>query len=629
MDNKKLADDIVRLVGGEENINDLVHCATRLRFSLKDSKKAERETLEKHEGVITVVESGGQFQVVVGSHVANMYAEIAKSTSFLNKAAENSASGQKVSAVSKVFEVISGSFSPLIPAMAGSGMLKALLTVLTMAGWMSDTSDTYMILSAAGNAVFYFLPIFLGVTLGIKLKTNPYVAGTIGAALMEPSFTGLMDKGTDGSFLGIPVVLMNYSSSVFPIFIAISIYAVLDRFLKKIILKDLQVFLVPMLSLMIMVPLSAIAFGPLGTSVGDWIAAGVTWLINVSGILSGMVLGGGMTFMVVLGLHWGFTPITLQNINNGGDPIEAMAAAAVFAQIGVALGIFLKAKKDKALRSISGSSAVTGLLAGVTEPIVYGLILRYKRVIPIVIIAGAIGGAVNGHFGVKYTAYVFHNIFSIPVEKPSGIFVISMILSMGIGLLLTLIFGYESKGKAKTAEAESVVQAESGPQTVQPEKHAESAAISIKKEQVHSPLTGKVVPLSAVDDEAFSSGAMGKGLAVLPSEGIVVAPMDGVVTSLFPTGHALGLTSAAGTDILIHIGINTVSLKGKYFKPAVKEGDAVKQGDVLIEFDLEQIQAAGYQTVTPVIVTLTEREVEIFETDQEKIEKNDVLLTLI
>ncbi|RRJ66531.1 PTS beta-glucoside transporter subunit EIIBCA [Paenibacillus oralis] len=629
MDNKKLADDIVRLVGGEENINDLVHCATRLRFSLKDSKKAERETLEKHEGVITVVESGGQFQVVVGSHVANVYAEIAKSTSFLDKAAENSASGQKVSAVSKVFEVISGSFSPLIPAMAGSGMLKALLTVLTMAGWMSDTSDTYMILSAAGNAVFYFLPIFLGVTLGIKLKTNPYVAGTIGAALLEPSFTGLMDKGTDGSFLGIPVVLMNYSSSVFPIFIAISIYALLDRFLKKIILKDLQVFLVPMLSLMIMVPLSAIAFGPFGTSVGDWIAAGVTWLINVSGILSGIVLGGGMTFMVVLGLHWGFTPITLQNINNGGDPIEAMAAAAVFAQIGVALGIFLKSKKDKSLRSISGSSAVTGLLAGVTEPIVYGLILRYKRVIPIVIIAGAIGGAVNGHFGVKYTAYVFHNIFSIPVEKPSGIFVISMILSMGIGLLLTLIFGYESKGKAKAAEAESAVQAESEPQTVQPEKNTESAALNMKKEQIHSPLTGKVVPLSAVADKAFASGAMGKGLAILPSEGVVVAPMDGVVTSLFPTGHAIGLTSAAGTDILIHIGINTVSLKGKYFKPAVKEGDAVKQGDVLIEFDLEQIQAAGYQTVTPVIVTLTEREVEIFETDQESIEKNDVLLTLI
>lgn len=626
MDNRKLADDIVRLVGGEENINDLVHCATRLRFSLKDTKKANRETLEKHEGVITVVESGGQFQVVVGSHVANVYAEIAKNTGFLNKNQENSTSGQKVSAVSKVFEVISGSFSPLIPVMAGAGMLKALLTVLTLAGWLSDTSDTYLILSAAGNAVFYFLPIFLGITLGIKLKANPYVAGAIGAALMEPNFTGLLDKGTESSFLGIPVVLMNYSSSVFPIFIAISIYAVLDKFLKKIILKDLQVFLVPMLSLMIMVPLSAIAFGPFGTSVGDWIASGVTWLIDVSGILSGIVLGGGMTFMVVLGLHWGFTPITLQNINNGGDPIEAMAAAAVFAQIGVALGIFLRAKKDKSLRSIAGSSGLTGLLAGVTEPIVYGLILRYKRVIPIVIIAGAIGGAINGHFGVKYTAYVFHNIFSIPVEKPTGIFVISMILSMGVGLLLTLIFGYESKGKARTAEVTE--QAEPVLQPAQSEAKSGSS-MDIQKEQIYSPLAGRVVPLSSVTDEAFSSGAMGKGLAIMPVEGVVVAPMDGVVTSLFPTGHAIGITSNAGTDILIHIGINTVSLKGKFFNPVVKEGDVVKQGDVLIEFDIEQIQAAGYQTVTPVIVTLTQKEVEVFETDKASVKRNDVLLTLI
>lgn len=626
MDNRKLADDIVRLVGGEENINDLVHCATRLRFSLKDTKKANRETLEKHEGVITVVESGGQFQVVVGSHVANVYAEIAKNTSFLNKNQENSATGQKVSAVSKVFEVISGSFSPLIPVMAGAGMLKALLTVLTLAGWLSDTSDTYLILSAAGNAVFYFLPIFLGITLGIKLKTNPYVAGAIGAALMEPNFTGLLDKGTESSFLGIPVVLMNYSSSVFPIFIAISIYAVLDKFLKKIILKDLQVFLVPMLSLMIMVPLSAIAFGPFGTSVGNWIASGVTWLIDVSGILSGIVLGGGMTFMVVLGLHWGFTPITLQNINNGGDPIEAMAAAAVFAQIGVALGIFLRAKKDKSLRSIAGSSSLTGLLAGVTEPIVYGLILRYKRVIPIVIIAGAIGGAINGHFGVKYTAYVFHNIFSIPVEKPTGIFVISMILSLGVGLLLTLIFGYESKGKARTAEVTE--QAEPVLQPAQSEAKSGSS-MDIQKEQIYSPLAGRVVPLSSVTDEAFSSGAMGKGLAIMPGEGVVVAPMDGVVTSLFPTGHAIGITSNAGTDILIHIGINTVSLKGKFFNPVVKEGDVVKQGDVLIEFDIEQIQAAGYQTVTPVIVTLTQKEVEVFETDKASVKRNDVLLTLI
>ncbi|WP_338707803.1 beta-glucoside-specific PTS transporter subunit IIABC [Paenibacillus amylolyticus] len=631
MDHKKMGDDIVRLVGGEANINGLVHCATRLRFDLKDSKKAERETLEKHDGIITVVESGGQFQVVIGSNVAHVYAEIMKNRDFGGDSSSSAEStGEKTSLLSKVFEIISGSFSPLIPAMAGSGMLKALLTVLTMLGWMSDTSDTYLILSAAGNAVFYFLPIFLGITLGMKLKANPYVAGVIGAALMEPSFTGLMDKGSDVSFLGIPVVMMNYSASVFPIFISISIYAVLDKLLKKIILKDLQLFLVPMIALMIMVPLSAMAFGPFGTTVGDWISSGVTWLIGVSGILSGVVLGGFMTFMVVFGLHWGFTPITIQNIGVGGDPIEAMAAAAVFAQIGVAFGIFLKAKKNKTLRTLAGSTSLTGLLAGVTEPIVYGLILRYKRVIPIVVIAGAIGGAINGHFGVKMTAYVFHNIFAIPVYTPTVVYVIAIACSFAVAAVLTVMFGYESKTKDKvsgTNESVSHTSVESTPAELP--VVPESKTTEIKKEQIYSPLTGKAVALSTINDPAFSTGAMGKGLAIVPEIGEVVAPVDGVVTSLFPTGHAIGLTTNAGTEILIHIGINTVALKGKHFTPVVQEGDIVRQGDLLIQFDIDKIKEAGYETVTPVIVTLTQQEVDVFETTQEQVQKNDVLLTLV
>ncbi|PQZ99108.1 MULTISPECIES: beta-glucoside-specific PTS transporter subunit IIABC [unclassified Paenibacillus] len=631
MDHKKMGDDIVRLVGGEANINGLVHCATRLRFDLKDSKKAERETLEKHDGIITVVESGGQFQVVIGSNVAHVYAEIMKNRDFGGDSSSSAEStGEKTSLLSKVFEIISGSFSPLIPAMAGSGMLKALLTVLTMLGWMSDTSDTYLILSAAGNAVFYFLPIFLGITLGMKLKANPYVAGVIGAALMEPSFTGLMDKGSDVSFLGIPVVMMNYSASVFPIFISISIYAVLDKLLKKIILKDLQLFLVPMIALMIMVPLSAMAFGPFGTTVGDWISSGVTWLIGVSGILSGIVLGGFMTFMVVFGLHWGFTPITIQNIGVGGDPIEAMAAAAVFAQIGVAFGIFLKAKKNKTLRTLAGSTSLTGLLAGVTEPIVYGLILRYKRVIPIVVIAGAIGGAINGHFGVKMTAYVFHNIFAIPVYTPTVVYVIAIACSFAVAAVLTVMFGYESKTKdiaSEKNESGSSPSAESTP--VELPVIPETKTTEIKKEQIYSPLTGKAVALSTINDPAFSTGAMGKGLAIVPEIGEVVAPVDGVVTSLFPTGHAIGLTTNAGTEILIHIGINTVALKGKHFSPVVQEGDIVRQGDLLIQFDIDKIKEAGYETVTPVIVTLTQQEVDVFETTQEQVQKNDVLLTLV
>ncbi|WP_339285581.1 beta-glucoside-specific PTS transporter subunit IIABC [Paenibacillus sp. FSL R5-0486] len=630
MDHKKMGDDIVRLVGGEANINGLVHCATRLRFDLKDSKKAERETLEKHDGIITVVESGGQFQVVIGSNVAHVYAEIMKNRDFGGDSSSSAEStGEKTSLLSKVFEIISGSFSPLIPAMAGSGMLKALLTVLTMLGWMSDTSDTYLILSAAGNAVFYFLPIFLGITLGMKLKANPYVAGVIGAALMEPSFTGLMDKGSDVSFLGIPVVMMNYSASVFPIFISISIYAVLDKLLKKIILKDLQLFLVPMIALMIMVPLSAMAFGPFGTTVGDWISSGVTWLIGVSGILSGVVLGGFMTFMVVFGLHWGFTPITIQNIGVGGDPIEAMAAAAVFAQIGVAFGIFLKAKKNKTLRTLAGSTSLTGLLAGVTEPIVYGLILRYKRVIPIVVIAGAIGGAINGHFGVKMTAYVFHNIFAIPVYTPTVVYVIAIACSFAVAAVLTVMFGYESKTKDTVTETNESVSTSAESTPAELPVVPETKTTEIKKEQIYSPLTGKAVALSTINDPAFSTGAMGKGLAIVPEIGEVVAPVDGVVTSLFPTGHAIGLTTNAGTEILIHVGINTVALKGKHFSPVVQEGDIVRQGDLLIQFDIDKIKEAGYETVTPVIVTLTQQEVDVFETTQEQVQKNDVLLTLV
>ncbi|EHS58499.1 beta-glucoside-specific PTS transporter subunit IIABC [Paenibacillus sp. Aloe-11] len=625
MDYKKMSDDIVRLVGGEENINGLVHCATRLRFDLKDSRKAEREGLEKHEGIITVVESGGQFQVVIGSHVAYVYTEIMKNRDFGSDTQVTSeSSGKKTSVVSTIFEVISGSFSPLISAMAGSGMLKALLTVLTLLGWMSATSDTYLILSAAGNAVFYFLPILLGITLGIKLKANPYVAGVIGAALMEPNFTGLMDKGSDVSFLGIPVVMMDYSSSVFPIFISISIYAFVDKLLKKIIFKDLQLFLVPMLALMIMVPLSAIAFGPFGTTVGDWISSGVTWLIGVSGILSGIVLGGFMMFMVVFGLHWGFAPISIHNIGIGGDPIEAMAAAAVFAQIGVAFGFFLKAKKDKTLRTLAGSASITGLLAGVTEPIIYGLVLRFKRAIPIVIIAGAAGGAINGHFGVKMTAYVFHNIFAIPVYTPTLVYVIAIACSFTVATVLTLTFGYERKGRRENSKTVDSTKVEESGSVI-----TVSKAVDIRKETIYSPITGKIAPLRQVNDSAFSTGAMGKGLAIEPSVGEVVAPIDGVVTSLFPTGHAIGLTTHAGTEILIHVGINTVALKGKYFNPAVQEGDIVKQGDLLIQFDREQIIEAGYEIVTPVIVTQTKNKVDTFETNQEQIQKNEVLLTLV
>lgn len=622
MNSKHLAAEILKLVGGTNNVASLVHCATRLRFKLKKSSKANKTKLEQINDILRVVESGGQFQIVVGTHVAEVYQEIER----LRKEhgdqviLDESPSKNKDSIVSRIFEVISGSFSPLIPALAGSGMVKAVLTILTLLGWMSEESGTYLLLSAASNAIFYFLPIFLGVTISMKLKANPYVGGVIAAALFEPNYTGLLEEMDKTDFLGIPVILADYSTSVFPVFIAIGIYALLDRLLKKIIYKDVQVFLVPMLSLMIMVPLTVILFGPFGTYIGGAISTGILWLIDASGLISGIVLGGLQPFLVILGLHWGITPITLENLaTSGGDPIEALFACAVFALIGIAFGIFLRSKRDHHLRALAGSTALTGLMAGITEPILYGLILRYKRTIPILIIAGATGGAINGAAGVQMTSYIFHNIFSIAAYSPMMTHVVSISISFIVGTVLVVIFGFESKstdsphesGHSKDAEIDSLSSAEEKQQI-----------------KISSPLTGHVKPLHEVDDNVFSSEAMGKGIAIEPTVGEVLAPVDGLVSAVFPTKHAIGITSDDGVEILIHIGINTVQLDGEFFKASLNTGDRIKPGDILTTFDIEQIKNAGYDVTTPIIVTNPDKFAHIHKTKQNLVQGKDPFFSL-
>ncbi|WCF06700.1 PTS transporter subunit EIIC [Paenibacillus thiaminolyticus] len=449
MNYRSFAKDVVKLLGGKQNISSLVHCATRLRFNLHDPAKTDKPAIEKLEGVLGVVESGGQFQVIVGKHVEDAYKEIEKMISSIETADETAepVDETKPSLGNRIFEVISRSFSPLLGALAGAGMLKALLTVLTMVGWLSTESGTYFILSAAGNAVFYFLPIFLGITLATKLGANPYVGGAIGAALLEPNFAGLLENiGDRSDFLGIPVLLMDYSSSVFPVFIAVCIYAALNNLLKKIIHRDLHLFMLPLLSLLIIVPLTVLIFGPFGIYVGDAIGAAIGFLSSKSGILTGAVMGAGWTFLTLFGLHWGVVPIMISNIGSGGDPLTGMLAAAPFAQMGVALGIFLKAK-DKNLKTLGGSTLLPGLLSGVTEPIIYGLMVRFKRTIIYVVIAGAVGGAINGFFGAKATAFGFPSVLTIPVFTPMGLYVIGVAAAFVGAALLTVFLGYEDKIK--------------------------------------------------------------------------------------------------------------------------------------------------------------------------------------
>ncbi len=361
---------------------------------------------------------------------------------------------QQDSILSKILGVISGSFAPILGVLAGSGLLSALLAVLTMLGWLSKDSGTYTILSAAGHAIFYFFPVFLGITLAIKLGANPYVGGTIGAALLEPNYTDLVTSGaTNVEFLGIPVVLMSYSSTVFPILIAVSIYALLDKQLKKVIYKDLQMFINPLISLMIIVPLTVLLFGPFGTYVGEGIGAGIEFLSAKSGMITGAVLGAGWTFLTILGLHWAVIPLAIANLGiGGGDTIIPMAAAAPFAQIGMALGVFLKTK-DKDLKAVAGSGILPGALAGTTEIITYGILIRSKKAMIIVALAGAVGGGINGMLGLKMTTFVLPSFLSIPAFSPMGLYVIGITTALVAALVLTLLFGYEDKNKKGAKKA--------------------------------------------------------------------------------------------------------------------------------------------------------------------------------
>lgn len=583
---EKEAKELLELVGGRENVNNLVHCATRLRFELKDEGLARKKEIEEKSYVLSVVVSGGQYQIVIGPKVTEYFAAVMKLLN-LEKGKKEEDGGNM-----SLLKVISGAFSPLIPLLAGSGMIKALLMVLVEFGLLADTSSTYAILAAAGNAVFYFMPVFLGITLSKQFGGNMYVGGAIGAALLEPSFTGLI--GQEGvAFLGLSVVPVDYATTVFPIFIISFVYAFLDKKMKKWIKQELQMFLVPMICLLVLVPMAILVFGPFGTTIGNTVSAVIAWLFDFSNVLAGLVLGATYPFLTILGLHWGFTPITLQNLNlYGGDVLEGAAVCCVYAELGIAIGAYLKGRKGSKIREIAGPTILTGFLAGVTEPILYGIVMRYKRLMAIVAVAGGIGGAINGLFHVTMDAYVFHNLFSVAMltYSPFIPFLIGCGASLAAGLLLTYFWGVTEDDKA---DFEGVQTGE----TVHKEKKALTASLSVA-----SPASGVLMALDQVEDEAFASGALGQGAAVRPEEGRICAPADGQVTMIFPTKHALGL-SCGGTELLIHVGLNTVELNGKYFTLHVKEGDQVKKGDLLLEFDMEQIQKEGYLLTTPVLVT--------------------------
>ncbi|VBB08937.1 phosphotransferase system sugar-specific permease eiia type 1 [Lucifera butyrica] len=616
MDYSQLAANIICNVGGEENVISLVHCATRLRFKLKNRNDADKKAIKNLPGVLQVVESGGQFQIVIGNEVSDVYRAIAKMTR-LDLTGEGKNTGKPAgSLLNQAIDLISGIFTPLLGAMAGAGMLKGLLTVAVALNWLTPAEGTYQILFAAADSLFYFLPLVLAFTAARKFDTDPYVAVIVAGTLLYPGLVAALNKGISLSFLGIPVVLTNYATSVVPIILAVYALSKLEPLLNQRIHASVRRFLTPLILLVVIVPLTLIVFGPFGTYVSKWIGAGYSFIYEGSPILAGIFMGAFWQTFVIFGLHWGLVPIMINNLTQyGADTFATLITPAVFAQAGAALGVWLKSKQRE-VREIAGPAALSGII-GITEPAIYGITLRYKKPFILGSIAGAIGGGVAGLSGAAALAFAIPGLMTLPVffGKGFGMFAGGIALAFGLAAVLTYFFGYKDEKEAQAAAAEAAA-------GVRPD-------VLFNKGNIASPLTGRLLLLRDVKDKVFASGALGKGIAIFPKEGKLFSPVNGIVTTVFPTGHAIGITAEDGIEVLIHVGLNTVQLVGQFFDVMVEQGSAVKQGDLLLQFNMEEIEKAGYDLSTPVIITNSDCYLDVIPADEKNTQAGELLLTIV
>lgn len=597
MKNKTLSEAIINDVGGQDNIISLVHCATRLRFVLKDNSLANAEALKKQKGIIMVVESGGQFQVVIGNNVNDVYNDIMTLTN-LDGSQNQSPSTDKRNILSKVIDIISGIFAPTLSVLVTAGILKGLVSFLCIIEVISTSSSTYLFLSVIADSAFYYLPIILGYCAVKKFGGNPFIGMALGGTLIHPNITNLLGGAfkAETSFMSIPVTLVPYQSSVIPIILAAWFYCVLEKSFNKIFHDSFKKFISPLCGLLITAPLTFIVIGPIATLLSDVIASGIMFVYQLSPIIASMILAAVWQILVIFGIHWGLIPVFMNNLSVlGSDFIIPILIPAVFGQTGAALGMMLRSK-DKEFRALASSSVFSGLF-GVTEPAIYGVNLPNKRPFIFGCVSAAIGGGVVGSYQTLIFSYGFPSIFTfIQLIPPSGInlafyaTIIATLISFLIAMTLSYFFG-----KAKVINSLS--------QNNDATADNDLTKCSVNQTQISSPLAGQVIPLSAVPDPTFASGLMGKGTAIIPNVGYVVAPEDGEVVSLFRTKHAIGFLTDSGTEILIHVGIDTVKLDGQHFEAHIEMGDKVKKGTKLVSFDIEAIKQAGFATTTPIIIS--------------------------
>lgn len=610
---QELAADIVRNVGGRENVAGLVHCITRLRFTLKDESLVNDDVLKGMSGVVTVMKSGGQYQVVIGNHVAEVYEDVLPLLDLREDGDVNQADGSgagKKRLLDRAIDVVSGIFQPILGIMAACGMLKGFNTLFEALGFYTETSGIYMVINAAGDALFNFLPLFLGYTAAKKFHLKPMLGLAVGAAMCYPSIQlGSLEAGGTAlytlfegtmfaspvylTFLGIPVIAANYTGTVIPVILAVWFASKCEKLFNRIVPDLVKFFFVPMLTLLVTLPVTLLLLGPAATFGSMLISEFTLAIRDFSPLVAGAVVGFTWQILVIFGLHWGFIPVYINNVMTlGYDNVMMPFFACTFATSAVVLAIFFKTR-DKKLKEMAIPNFISGIF-GVTEPAIYGILLPLKKPFVISCIAGGIGGAFYGHFNFRKFILGGMGIFELPnMMNPDGtmgniiVAFAGIAISMAVGFVLTMMFYRDEKEKVQKLAEDT-----------------ESLSEKVEEEiTVYSPLKGTVIPLDQVEDEAFSSGVLGKGTAVIPEEGVLWAPADGTISAMFPTGHAIGMVTESGAEVLMHVGMDTVKLNGEGFKPLIKAGDQVRKGQPLLEFDMKLIQEAGYSLVTPVLVT--------------------------
>lgn len=617
-----LARIIIQNVGGKGNIAGLTHCVTRLRFKLKDESKAQTDILKDTDGIVTVIQNGGQYMVVIGNHVPDVYAAVVsvghlESIAVKEDDGENDGPKEKMNPFNAFVSIVTGVFTPFLGVLCACGIIKGLLSLFVAIGVLDGAGGTYNILYSLGDAAFYFLPVVLGYTAAKRFKLPEMEGLIIGLAMVYPYVVS--GSGMDVSnIFGIPVVMPasgDYTTSVIPVICAVAFAAWFEKHYKKYIPDTIKLFAVPLITCFVTICLTFWIIGPITSVVANALGFVFEALNNFSPILMGLVVGFFWQILVMFGLHWALVPIALSNMTLGGDVILAGMFGTTFAQTGACIGIMLKTK-DKKLKSICPPAIISGV-AGVTEPAIYGITLPKKapffRTCAIAGIAGAVLCALGAKdYSMAGMGVFGYTMFITPENDMSKmiIAIVVTVICVIAGIVCELIF-YKDDTK-KSAEAKET-----------------KTAVADKSEALVSPLKGDVIALSEVKDEAFSTGALGQGLAIVPSEGKLYAPCDGEITTFFPTGHAIGITTEKGAEILMHVGMDTVKLDGDGFTPKKQQGDKVKKGELLLEFDIEKIKEAGLETTTPVIITNSDDYSDVAVTEPKTVNPGDEIVNLL